>query len=161
MTEWTVRRCEERDLEAVSALAAKLVRFHHELAPSRFLAGGERVEEGYRWWLTKELAREEAVITVAAKGEAVGGYAYGRVEPRDWMRLLDAHGKLHDVWVEPELRGTGVAEALVRACVRALEEKGAPRVLLDTAWDNPRARRFFEKLGFAPSMLEMTRPAGG
>ncbi len=160
MSEWTVRRCREEDLEGVSALAAKLVRFHHELHPARFLSGGERVREGYRWWLAKELAKEEAVIIVASRGDVIGGYAYGRFEERDWMRLLDAHGKLHDVWVEPELRGSGVAEQLVRACIAELEAKGAARVLLDTAFSNARARRFFEKLGFAPSMLEMMRPRG-
>lgn len=158
-SEWSVRRCEERDLDAVSALAAKLVRFHHELDPERFLAPGERVREGYRWWLGKELESAETVIVVAANADTIAGYAYGRMQERDWMRLLDAHGALHDVWVEPELRGTGVAEGLVRAVVAALEEKGATRVLLDTAWTNARARRFFEKLGFAPSMLEMTRPS--
>lgn len=158
-SEWSVRPCEERDLDGVSALAAKLVAFHHELHPSRFLPSGERVRDGYRWWLGKELANARAAIVVAARGEAIGGYAYGRVEERDWMRLVDAHGKLHDVWVEPELRGTGLAERLVRACIAALEAKGAKQILLDTAWDNGRARRFFEKLGFAPSMIELVRPA--
>lgn len=160
MSEWTVRPCEERDLDGVSELAAKLVAFHYELHPARFLPGGERVRSGYRWWLGKELANEAAVIVVAAREERIGGYAYGRVEERDWMRLIDAHGRLHDVWVEPELRGTGVAERLVRACAAGLEAKGVRRILLDTAWANERARRFFEKLGFAPSMVELMRRAG-
>lgn len=159
MSEWTVRRCEAADLDRVSVLAAKLVRMHHELDPARFLIR-DKVREGYRWWVGQELANESAVIMVAERDGEIAGYAYGRVEERDWMKLLDAHGKLHDLWVEEEHRGTGVAERLCRACIAELEALGAPRVLLDTAWANARARRFFEKLGFAPTMLEMSRPRG-
>jgi len=157
VSEWIVRRCEERDLDQVSALAAKLVYFHHDLDPQRFLHR-DRVQQGYRWWLGKELAENaSAVITVAARDDEIAGYAYGRVEERDWMRLLDAHGKLHDVWVEEAVRGTGLAEKLVRACLADLEKLGATRMVLDTAWANDRARRFFEKLGFHPTMIEMTK----
>lgn len=157
MSEWIVRACEERDLDEVSVLAAKLVRFHHELDPARFLHR-DRVQEGYRWWLGKELAKkDEVVLIVLANGERVGGYAYARLEGRDWMRLLDAHGELHDVWVEEDVRGSGFAEKLVRECVRQLEALGALRVVLNTGWRNERAQRFFEKLGFRPTMLEMIR----
>jgi len=155
--EWIIRRCEERDLDAVSVLAAKLVRFHHALDPERYL-DRERIQEGYRWWLAKELSvRERVVITVAASGDRIGGYAYGRVEGADWMKLLDAHAELHDVWVEEELRGTGVAERLVRSCLDDLVALGAPRLVLNTAHANERARRFFARLGFRPTMVEMTR----
>lgn len=157
MSDWIVRPCEPRDLDAVSELAAKLVRFHHELNPSRFLIR-DRLEEGYRWWLAKELARaDEAVIVVLEHDGRIEGYAYGRVEDREWMRLIDAHGELHDVWVEEDLRGSGAAEALVRDCIARLEALGAPRIVLNTAVANERARRFFEKLGFRATMLEYTR----
>lgn len=157
VSEHVVRACEERDLDAVSVLAAKLVRFHHEMDPERYLIR-DKLEEGYRWWLAKELAREgEAVIDVLEIGGRIAGYAYGRVEGRDWMRLLEAHGELHDVWVEEDARGIGAAEALVRHSLARLEELGAPRVVLSTGFVNARARRFFERLGFRPTMLEMTR----
>ncbi len=150
-----MRDCEPRDLPQVGVLAGKLVRMHHELDPDRFLLR-ENVEEGYARWLGRELSSEGVVVLVLASGDRVDGYAYGRLEGRDWMRLLDPHAELHDVWVEEEARGTGMAEALVRECVARLSALGAPRVVLSTAWRNERARRFFEKLGFRPTMLEMT-----
>ncbi|MCC6877555.1 MAG: GNAT family N-acetyltransferase [Sandaracinaceae bacterium] len=149
-----VRPCVEHDLDRVSELAANLVRYHHEIDPQRYLLQ-PRVREGYRWWLGQELEKPNVVLLVAEHESKIDGYAYARLEERDWMRLLDAHGKLHDVWVEPALRGTGAAAELVHACVRALEALGAERIVLDTAWGNERARRFFEKLGFRPAMLEM------
>jgi ribosomal protein S18 acetylase RimI-like enzyme len=156
VSEWIIRSCEETDLDQVSHFAAALVRFHAELDPERYMKR-DRVQEGYRWYLGKELEKKEVVLLVIARGGEIGGYAYGRNEERDWMRLLDAHGELHDVWVREDLRGTGLAESLVRECIARLEALGAPRVLLNTAWMNERGRRFFEKLGFRPTMLEMTR----
>jgi len=38
-----------------------------------------------------------------------------------------------------------------------LKALGAPRVVLMTAWQNEPARRFFARLGFRETMLEMTR----
>lgn len=154
--EWIVRPAVEADLHRVSEMAAALVRMHHTLDRERFIMG-ERVREGYRWWLGKELANAGSVIVVAARGEEVGGYAYGRVDGPDWMRLLDAHGELHDIWVDEALRGSGVAERLVVGCVAELEARGAQRIVLATAWVNERARRFFERLGFRPTMVEMMR----
>lgn len=155
--DWIIRRAEEPDLDAVSVLAAKLVRFHHALDPERYL-DRERVQEGYRWWLGKELGKRDVVITVAALGSRIAGYAYGRIEEPDWMRLLDAHGALHDVWVEDDVRGSGIAARLVGMCLDELVALGAPRLVLDTAYANERARRFFAKLGFRPTMVEMTAP---
>jgi ribosomal protein S18 acetylase RimI-like enzyme len=162
---WTVRRAQTADLDAVSVLAAKLVRFHHELDPQRYLLA-ERVRDGYRWWLGEEIGKTDRVVLMVAARHApseveIGGYALGRLEERDWMRLLDTHGELHDVWVEESLRGTGIAEQLVRACVEELEALGAPRIVLNTAWLNERGRHFFGKLGFRPTMLEMTRISAG
>jgi ribosomal protein S18 acetylase RimI-like enzyme len=50
-----------------------------------------------------------------------------------------------------------VASRLVEAAVAGLAAMGAPRVVLMAAWRNDGARRLFERLGFRPTMLEMTR----
>jgi RimJ/RimL family protein N-acetyltransferase len=41
--------------------------------------------------------------------------------------------------------------------VSGLAAIGAPRVVLMAAWRNEAARRLFARLGFRPTMLEMTR----
>ncbi len=96
--EVVVRRAEERDLVQVAPLAGELVRLHHRTDPSRFLLI-DRVEEGYARWLSREIARAEAVVLVAARGAEILGYAYGALEGRDWKLLLDTHGAVHDVFV--------------------------------------------------------------
>lgn len=156
MDDLTLRPARREEIPAVARLAGELVRLHHAFDPRRFFLP-ERVEEGYAWWLGREIERREVVILVAARGDVIVGYTYARIEERDWNQLLDAHGALHDLWVEPAERKRGVARRLVEATLAALAEKGAPRVVLHTAALNPTATAFFAKLGFRQTMIEMTR----
>jgi ribosomal protein S18 acetylase RimI-like enzyme len=152
-----VRPARPEDLPAVSLLAAELVRLHHRLDPQRFLLV-EPVEKGYQWFFSRELERKGAIILVAeddADGRLLG-YAYGTLEDRNWNDLLDACGKLNDLYVDASARRHGAGRALVTAMFAALKARGAPRVVLLTAWKNPDAHAFFEALGFRRTMLEMT-----
>jgi ribosomal protein S18 acetylase RimI-like enzyme len=151
-----IRRAEPADVPGMARLAGALVRMHHRVDPSRFLLVDE-VEKGYGWWFGREIARPEAVAIVALRAGSVVGYAYGTLEERDWNLLLDEHGALHDVFVDETARGHGVGQRLVREAVAALEELGAPRVILSTMVSNETAQRLFRRCGFRPTMLEMTR----
>ena len=153
-----IRPAEAGDVAEVAALAAKLVALHHDFDAARFFLP-ERVAEGYAWWFGQELGRPEVLLLVAVVGGRIAGYAYGRLEARDWNQLLDASGALHDLWVEPEARGSGVAKALVDAIVTGLVAKGAPRVVLHAAEANRSAQALFASLGFRRTMVEMTREA--
>jgi len=156
MTGASVRRATKDDLSAVAALAGQLVRMHHASDPSRFFLP-ERVEEGYTWWLGKELERDEARVLLAERGGTVVGYAYGTLEARDFNLLVDAHGVVHDLFVAESERRSGVGKALLGAMLGELEALGAPRVLLYTLVTNERAQRLFASSGFRPTLLEMTR----
>ncbi len=153
-----IRPAERADLPSVARLAARLVRYHHALDPERYLLA-EPLEQGYEHFLGGELEDADAVVLVAARGAEVVGYTYGRLEPRDWNELLEACGKLHDVFVDDTARGAGIGERLVRETCRRLEAKGAPRVLLLTATQNAAGQALFAKLGFRKTMIEMTREA--
>ena len=157
---FTVRAMTKVDLPAASQLAGKLVRMHHDLDPRRFLHLASP-EAGYARYLAGELESDAVVLLVAERGSdgAIVGYAYGRLEPRSYNELLDACGKLHDVYVDESARGNRLGEELVGEMVRRLTAKGAPRVLLLTAIQNEAAQHLFKKLGFRTTMLEMTREA--
>jgi GNAT superfamily N-acetyltransferase len=150
-----VRPAGVEDLPAVSRLAAELVRMHHRLDPPRFMLI-EPVEDGYQWFFSRELARRKARILVAEENGRILGYAYATLEARDWNDLLDACGKLNDLYVDAGVRRRGIARALVDATFAWFRERKAPRVVLLSAWQNPDAHAFFEALGFRRTMLEMT-----
>jgi GNAT superfamily N-acetyltransferase len=154
-----VRPARSEDLPAVARLAAALVRMHHHLDPQRFMLI-EPVEDGYQWFFTRELKRDAARILVAEDDGRIHGYAYATLEDRDWNDLLDACGKLNDLYVDAAARRRGIARALVDATLAWLRERRAPRVVLLSAWQNPDAHAFFEAIGFRRTMVEMTAELG-
>jgi len=156
MNDMVIRAATPADLPRVAELAGELVRMHHAVDPARFLLP-ERVEEGYSWWLERELARAGAAVVVATVGEQIIGYAYGTREGRDWNALLDEHGAIHDVFVTASARRSGAGRKLVHAIIDELTRRGAPRIVLSTMIANEPAQRLFAACGFRPTMLEMTR----
>lgn len=154
-----IRAALREELPLVAELAAKLVHLHHAFDAQRFFVP-ENVAKGYAWWFEQEIDRPEVVLIVAVREGRLVGYAYARLEERDWNQLLDACGALHDLWVEPEERGGGVARKLVASCIDRLRERGAPRVVLHAAAANGEAQALFERLGFRRTMVEMTCELG-
>lgn len=156
--DFTIRDALAEDLPAASRLAAELIRVHHRFDPDRFAILADNLERGYEWYFRRRLEEGGAVILLAVVGEehAVAGYVYGELEGQSWTDLIGPHGKVHDLFVDSAFRGRGLGEALMREALRRLIDRGAPRVLLDTAWPNEPARRLFERVGYRPTMVEMT-----
>ena len=150
-----VRVAERQDLAGVGVLAGQLVRQHHGFDAQRFMLV-PNVEEGYARFFAGELADPDALILVAERAGRIEGYAYARLEPRDWNQLLDACGALHDIFVSDQLRRQGVARRLVEEVRERFRTRGAPRLVLHTASKNDTARRFFASLGFRETMVELT-----
>jgi GNAT superfamily N-acetyltransferase len=55
-------------------------------------------------------------------------------------------GVMNDLFVARDARGTGVAEALIAACVEECRGHGAQRLTWQTAKDNRRAQRLYERV---------------
>ena len=154
-----IRSATSADLPQVAALGAQIVRLHHETNPKRFF-WFDQVEEGYAWWLAKEIEREEAVVLVAELDGQVAGFAYGAIEERDWSILVDRHGAFHDLCVAAPWRRHGIGQKLALEMIRRLEGLGAERILARAMVQNEGAQRLVAGLGFAPTMVELTRERG-
>jgi ribosomal protein S18 acetylase RimI-like enzyme len=150
-----VRPAQAPDLPAIAELAGKLVRQHHGFDAQRFMLI-PNVESGFARFFGGELSNPETLILAAEVDGSIVGYAYARLEPRDWNALLDASGALHDIYVNESARRQGVARRLVEAVRKGLRARGAPRLVLHTASKNHTAREFFAALGFRETMIELT-----
>ncbi|HEY0464973.1 MAG TPA: GNAT family N-acetyltransferase [Polyangiaceae bacterium] len=150
-----IRAAEARDLPGIAALAGQLVRQHHDFDALRFMLI-PNVEIGYARFFQSELSDPDVLLFAAELSGSVVGYAYARLEGRDWNALLDSCGALHDIFVSDGQRRQGVARRLVEAVRKALRDKGAPRLVLHTASKNVTARQFFASLGFRETMVELT-----
>ncbi|MFQ3319457.1 MAG: ribosomal protein S18 acetylase RimI-like enzyme [Natronomonas sp.] len=104
-----------------------------------------------RWleWVDRCVADEPRCVTLAeADGETVG---YVFVLPERLSFLWDA-AVINELYVAPEYRGTGVADALIDAAIVLARDQQLPldRLLLDVDPDNERAYAFYERHGFEP-----------
>jgi GNAT superfamily N-acetyltransferase len=88
--------------------------------------------------------REGVQLLARADGDAVGfATVYW-----SWNTLAAARlGIMHDLFVTPEARGTGVADELIRACLEECRTHGAAELAWQTARDNARAQRVYDRLG--------------
>jgi GNAT superfamily N-acetyltransferase len=56
-------------------------------------------------------------------------------------------GLMNDLFVAPEGRGSGAAEALIERCRLACRERGARKLTWKTAKDNARAQAVYDRIG--------------
>jgi GNAT superfamily N-acetyltransferase len=84
------------------------------------------------------------LIARSDSGEAVGfATVYWT-----WNTLIAARvGTMHDLFVTPSARGTGIADLLIEGCVEECRRHGAAKLGWQTAPDNARARRVYERVG--------------
>lgn len=150
-----VRDMKEADLDAASLLAEELVQLHHSWDRTRFFITPD-VARGYRWWFNKQLGAEGVVLLVAEEEGQIAGYLYGSLEERDWAKLLDAHGAIHDVHVSAKFRRRGIAKALMAAAAQKFKALGAKQLVLNSANSNAEGQALFKSIGYRPTMVEMT-----
>lgn len=151
-----IRRATPEDSEALGRLGASLMRLHFAFDERRFLAPGAHAEAGYAAFLHTQLTSDDSLVLVGDRNGVIG-YVYAGIEPMSWKELRGPAGFIHDLLVTDAARGLGTGERLLEAAVAWLAERGVPRVMLWTAAPNAGAQRLFERHGFRPTMIEMTR----
>ena len=87
---------------------------------------------------------EGAVFIARAEGRAVGFAALDW----KWSSLKAAKiGYLEDLFVDPSARGRGIADALIETCANRCRELGMPAMEWQTAPDNHRAQKVYNRTG--------------
>jgi GNAT superfamily N-acetyltransferase len=61
--------------------------------------------------------------------------------------IADRIGVMNDLFVAPEGRGTGAADALIAGCVDECRQRGAAKLTWQTAPDNAVAQRVYDRVG--------------
>ena len=112
-----------------------------------------------RWlaWVDRCVDEDpDSVLVAVADGDSasadeqagdVVGYAF--VLPESLAFVWDA-AILNEIFVAPDYRGTGVADALMNAAVESARAQDLPldRMVLDVDRENDRAQAFYERYGF-------------
>ena len=108
--------------------------------------------------VARNRSAEAAFLTArlsASDSTGLGAYADGALcgfalchHTYNSLRLAPAW-ILHDLFVNPEHRRKGIAEALIEAVHARAKAAGACEVVLSTAHDNKTAQSLYERLGYA------------
>ena len=103
----------------------------------------EAMRERVWGWLNDPGSELEGCVAVDADGRGLGLVHY-----RPFLRPLAGNfgGFIDDLYVLPERRGSGVADALVGAVVAEGRRRGWSVVRWITAETNVRARRFYDRI---------------
>jgi GNAT superfamily N-acetyltransferase len=152
-----VRPAVPADLPALGRLGAHLMRVHFAFDARRFVEPVGDPAAGYARFLASQLHEPDATVLVAERDGTVIGYVYAGIEPFSWKELREEAGFVHDIVVDEAARGAGVATTLMDAAAAWVTSRGVNRVMLWTAAPNVAAQRLFVRLGFRPTMIEMTR----
>lgn len=113
-------------------------------------------EVGAKYHEAMNNAEAVVLVVVDDEGEVVG-MAYG--EARTPSRFSDERAlELSGVVVRSGYRGRGVGRELVAEAARFAEERGIAWVELKTFAPNRGAMEFWEDLGFAPRVVQLTSP---
>ena len=137
-----VRRARLEDAAAIAEVHARTWReaYEHVFGAARLSA----LTPASRLPLWRQaLAGDRDTFIGVQEGRVV---AFVSVGP---SRDEDAEGELGEIYVLPEMWGTGAGSSLLEAGVEAMRARGYGDAVLWVLDDNPRARRFYEREGWA------------
>jgi GNAT superfamily N-acetyltransferase len=147
----SVRKAARADAGKIAKFAVALFELHAEWNPRRFTQLATR-EGAARFY--GDRAEQGSVLIAEADGDVVG-FAYFEYEPTLYAELATRVLWLHDIYVEPAVRGQGVGGALIAGVKHEAKSRGAEKVLLSVAVQNAEGHRLFESAGFEKTMDEM------
>lgn len=124
------------DVDALAPLFDGYRQFYHQ--PSDVAAA--------RSFLQERLARGDSVILIARNGAAALGFV--QLYPSFSSVSMCPIWILNDLYVAGDVRGRGVAAALLSAAVRHAKRTGAGRLELETGMDNVAAKTLYERMGW-------------
>jgi ribosomal protein S18 acetylase RimI-like enzyme len=142
-----------RDADRAAVIEALVGLQDHEVALHDTRRPGRQVAEPYLARLLDTLARQAGAIVVAEADGRFAGFVAGYVAEDDQLAETadsNRHGYVSDIFVVPERRGGGLAQALLAAAERHLAATGITRVRIGVLAANRMAGRAYEKHGFEP-----------
>jgi ribosomal protein S18 acetylase RimI-like enzyme len=151
MAGFIIRPYRESDRAAVVAAEIELQEYERTLTDTRL--PGAAVMDTYFDRLQQQVAAQSGAILVAEEdGRFLGVVACVVVQDDVVQETPDSnvHGYITDIYVVPERRSSGLAQALLRAAEAHLATTGISRMRINFLAANAMARRAYEKYGFEP-----------
>ncbi len=136
---WSLKRAFEHELGSKTGDGAKEAKYAAKL--------DEDYRDRYLAWAGRCHADDPDTIALAVDDGDVIGYVF--VLPAELSMIWDA-AVLNEIFVDPDHRGSGVADRLMEWAIAVAGSQSLPldRLVLDVDPDNERAARFYRRYGF-------------
>ena len=135
----------EAENEVIQAAYRRLARKYHPDLAATPEAAARMSAINAAWELIGDPDREGVQLIARADNRDAIGFA---TVYWSWNTLIATRvGIMHDLFVVPSARGTGAADLLISACVDECRKHGATTLAWQTARDNTRAQRVYERVG--------------
>ncbi len=152
-----VRPATPADVPNILPMVRSICAMHAQMDPQRYDFLPDIVDR-YAHWLPTRAADPRSVLLVGEENEqaaTLAGFLVATIEPNIPIYHTREFAFIHDVWVEPRARRSGLASLLVDAAVARFRTLGVAQVRLETAAHNDAARALFERRGFRVSTIDM------
>ena len=105
--------------------------------------------------IRKLISDNKTCLQVACDGDKLVGCGYAQIRPSKQSLQHEQHGYLGFMYVLPEYRGQGINKMVMEFLSNWCKGQGVKDLYLDVYAQNASAIRAYEKVGFAPSLVEM------
>jgi ribosomal protein S18 acetylase RimI-like enzyme len=166
-TEWRIRTGSAADLDLVGPLWVAVHHRHAESMPEL----APYVSDDETWRVRRALyeellAKPDTLLLIAVVDEAAVGYGLAHVLPVDETWIPDTWatgpriGEIESLSVLPQYRGGGLGSELLRRLEDHLHERGVNDLILGALAGNRDAIRLYERRGYQPTWLYLSRFQG-
>lgn len=117
-------------------------------------------EKTFYYDLNHLLSSEDSYLIVVENEEYIVATGYAQIRESKAAFRHQLHSYLGFMFVSPAYRGGGINQKLIYRLITWSKLKGARDFYLDVYAENEAAIRAYEKVGFAPCMIEMKLSSG-
>jgi ribosomal protein S18 acetylase RimI-like enzyme len=162
--DWQLRTGSAADLDLVGPLWVAVHHRHAESMPEL----APYVSDDETWRVRRALyeellAKPDTLLLIAVVDEAAVGYGLAHVLPVDETWIPDTWatgpriGEIESLSVLPQYRGGGLGSELLRRLEQHLHERGVDDLILGALAGNHDAIRLYERRGYRPTWLYLSR----
>jgi ribosomal protein S18 acetylase RimI-like enzyme len=159
-----IRRGGAGDLDRLEQLWVSVHHVHAESMPEL----SPYVDDATTWAERRKLyaellAKPDTVLLLAAAADALVGYGLAHVMPAEETWVPDTWvtgpriGEIESLAVLPEHRGRGLGTELLDRLERELREQGVADVVIGVLPGNEGAVRMYERRGYRPTWMYLSR----
>jgi len=162
----TIRLARPDDVDALAGVTARAYAAAYPgIVPQPVL--DEWIAEAPTMWTRWRTAVEErppdhpSRAWVAERGGAILGYATSTAATPEYLPPPDGAGEITNLYLDPTAIGSGVGQALYEHAVSDLFARDFDPLVVWAFRDNPKARRFYPKMGLTLDILDHDWVLGG